>query len=396
MTPPRSAGTLPDREELVARARALVPMLAARADDTERHRAILPDVHAALEAAGLYRALAPPYLGGFDLGIAAHLEIAAELARGCGSTAWVQCLVGYQNYLVGWYPKEAQDDVRADATPLYAALVMGPPATAERVVGGVRLTGRWPYVSGVDIATWLMLSARAPEESSRVLTCLIPKRDIAILDDWHVMGLRGTGSKSVPLDGLFVPDHKVLSFRATEDRGTPGAAVNKGALYRGIPTGILFAMVVATPALGLAECAIDAYRERLRSRSNPRMPSSQTEWPSSQARLGRARTRLDAARRAFFDTVDGFAARIERGQPMMPAQRVRDRMATVETVRVCTEIVYDLFTDAGTGVAMDGDVLQRAFRDIHVLRSHFMLTPDLTAENAGRVELGLPPKPPFL
>ena len=383
------------RDELLARARALVPYLAEKADETERNRTMLPDVHERLTEAGLFRIMQTPLHGGYGLDLTAQLAVAAELARGCGSTAWIQSLIGNQNSHVSWYTPQAQEEVRATQAPLFAGLVMGPPEIAERVDGGVKLNGRWPYVSGADQATWLMLSARDPDDHARVLTCLLPRADGQIDDDWFAMGLRGTGSKSVLLNNLFVPDHRVLCFREAEQNGAPGSAVNPGSLYIGAPNSIVFSMVVAAPAIGLAACAIDAYKDRLKSRWSARMPSAQTEWPASQARLGRAKARWVVARDSLLCNADALTAQIERGEIVTVEQRVFYRMAVVEVVSQCTDIVYDLFCDAGTGVTLDGSVLQRAFRDIHTLRSHFMIMPDIAAENAGRVQLDMDPKPPY-
>jgi 3-hydroxy-9,10-secoandrosta-1,3,5(10)-triene-9,17-dione monooxygenase len=383
------------RDELLERARALVPFLAEKADETERSRTMLPEVQERLTEAGLFRIMQTPHLGGYGLDLTTHLAVAGELARGCGSTAWIQSLIGSQNSHIGWYPPETQEEVRATEAPLFVGLVMGPPEIAERVDGGVRLNGRWPYVSGADQATWLMLSARDPDDHARVLTCLLPQADGRIEDDWFAMGLRGTGSKSVFLDNLFVPDHRVLCFRETEQHGAPGAAVNPGSLYIGAPNSVIFAMVVAAPAIGLAACAIDAYKDRLKSRWSARMPSAQTEWPASQARLGRAKARWIVARESLLRNADALTTQIVQGEKVTVAHRTFYRMAVVEVVSQCTDIVYDLFCDAGTGAALDGSVLQRAFRDIHTLRSHFMIMPDIAAENTGRVELDMDPKPPY-
>lgn len=273
------------RAEFAERADALVPFLTERANETEDNRNLLPDVYERLSEAGLFSIMAAPRLGGAGLDIAAHLEAASILARGCGSSAWVQCLIGYQNYLVGLYPRAAQDEVMASGAALFTGLVMGPTTTAERVAGGVVLSGSWPYVSGIDQAQWLMLSALDPDalpDKRRVLTCLLPAAHVAVEDDWFMLGLRGTGSKTVTLENEFVPDHRVMCFREAEENGSPGAEVNDGPLYRGLPNSTLFAMVVAGPAVGLAECAIEAYRDRLASRTNARMPSAQTEWPASR------------------------------------------------------------------------------------------------------------------
>ena len=158
----------------------------------------------------------------------------------------------------------------------------------------------------------------------------------------------------------------------------------------------MFAFVVAAPAVGLAACAIEAYRDRLKSRTNARMPSAQSEWASSQQRLGRAKAQCDIAKATVLDNANELMTKLERGERISAEDRIRYRMAMVEIVRMCSELVYELFCDAGTGVMMEGSELQRAFRDIHVLRSHFVILPEFAAENAGRAQLDLPPTGPFV
>jgi 3-hydroxy-9,10-secoandrosta-1,3,5(10)-triene-9,17-dione monooxygenase len=391
--------TTPARDALVVRAEALAPFLAGRAAETEAARTMLPDVRAALDEAGLLDILLGRHLGGMGLDIPTHLRVAAALGRGCGSTAWVQALVGYQNYLIGFYGERAQDEVRATGKKVFCSLVLGPPVVAEAADGGIVMDGRWPYVSGVDHASWLLLSARAPDAlggGKRVLTGLIPATDLArIEDDWHTMGMRGTGSKSAILERLFVPDHRVLCVREAEAAGAPGQALDDRPYFQGMPNSNLFAFVVAAPALGLAEAAFDAFMERIGGRTNARMPGSQTEWASTQAHLGRARARIDGAYAAFFAAVDRFDAQARAGRAMDAEDRGLYRMAAVQAVADCTEVVLTLFMDSGTGVVIEGHPMQRILRDALVLRSHFMLSADLAAENAGRVVLGLSPRPPF-
>ena len=383
-------------EEVVGRATDLIPFLRQKAAETEQNRSMLPEVYDRLNKAGLFEIHLAPGLGGLGMSLPTHLESVMETARGCGSTAWLQSLIGNQNYLVGWYPPAAQDEVRAAGGSLFTCLVMGATITADRAEGGVRLTGSWPYVSGVDQANWLMLSAHDPDVPKRNLTCLVPKSSVSVTDDWYCLGMKGTGSKTVSLDGEFVPDHRVLCFREAEQNGIPGSAVNDGLLYQTSPNSTVFSFVVAAPAVGLAAAAIEAYRERLQSRTNARMPSAQSEWASSQERLGRAQTQCDIAKAAVLEGANALMGQLERGQRISVEDRVRYRMKMVEVVRLCSELVYELFCDAGTGVMMEGNELQRAFRDIHVLRSHFVILPEFASVNAGRVQLGLDPTGPFV
>jgi len=332
-------------EEVVARAAALVPFLREKAAETEQNRSMLPEVHERLNEAGLLGIMLAPGLGGLGMSLPTHLEAVMETARGCGSTAWLHSLIGNQNYLV---------------------------------------------------ANWLMLSAHDPDDPKRNLTCLIPRASVSVKDDWQCLGMKGTGSKTVSLEGEFVPDHRVLCFREAEQNGIPGSAINDGLLYKTSPNSTVFAFVVAAPAVGLAECAIEAYRDRLKSRTNARMPSAQSEWASSQLRLGRARAQCDIAKATVLDSANELMSKLEQGERISAEDRVRYRMAMVEIVRICSELVYELFCDAGTGVMMEGSELQRAFRDLHVLRSHFVILPEFASVNAGRMQLDLNPTGPFV
>jgi len=383
-------------EDVVARAASMVPFLREKAFETEQKRKMLPEVYDRLSKAGLFKIMLAPRLGGLGMTLPTHVEAVMETARGCGSTAWLHSLIGNQNYLVGWYNPLAQDEVKATDEELFTCLVMGATITADRADGGVRLTGSWPYVSGVDNANWLMLSAHDPDDSKRNLTCLVPKESVSVKDDWFCLGMKGTGSKTVSLDDEFVPEHRILCFREAERNGIPGSVVNEGLLYRTSPNSTVFAFVVAAPSVGLAECAIEAYRERLKNRTNARMPSAQSEWASSQQLLGRARVKCDIARATVLDGAKDLMNKLEDGERISVEDRVRYRMAMVEVVRLCGELVYELFCDAGTGVMMEGSELQRAFRDLHVLRSHFVIVPEFAAENAGRLQLGLNPAGPFV
>jgi len=379
----------------VERASLLAPFLMENASETEAMHKLPNKVFQELSEAGFFKLMLPPGLGGIGPDLRNHLEVVTKLGVGCGSAAWIVALMGYQNYLLGWYPPDVQREIRKKSDLIYTGLVMGPPVFAKRVKGGYSLNGRWPYVSGAHYANWFLLSARDPEHESRVLTCLVPATNTNINDDWHALGLRGSGSVSVDCRGVFVPEDRILCFREAEKNGVPGAAVNDSFLFQGIPTSTMFALVVAAPSLGMAESSITLFSERIRTRKNARMPSLQTDWPSSQARLGRARTFLKRARLAYFDAVDAFTETASKGKNFSLDLKASLRMDAVETVRTCTEIVYTLFCDAGTGATLEGSHLQRIFRDIHTLRSHFMIMPDVASENFGRISLGLEPNPPY-
>ena len=395
-------GNIPTAAELVARARDIAPVLAERAAATEDNRSMLPENLELLRDAGFFRIMQARRYGGYELGLAAMAEVTAEIARGSASDAWILGLCGNQNRFIGCYPAEAQEEVyAASGDHPITCLVTGPTTTAEPVDGGYRLTGKWPYVSGVDQCNWLLLSAfdgGAETDGARnSLTFLVPRDAVAeVIDDWHVMGLRGTGSKTVVLKDAFVPSHRALNVWNYDIDPPPGAAVNPGPMFQGVPRIVIFSTMVATPALGIAAAAVDAYRDRLETRASALMSGRQSETAPSQISLGHAIEKSAMARDILLGAARDFDARAEAGEKFSAEDRIGHRLRMAEVLALCTEIVTGVFMDAGTGAMFDRNPLQRLFRDMYAIRSHVAIDPNNAAENRGRLSLGIDPKPPFV
>jgi len=393
---------MPTVADLVARARAIVPTLSARAAATEANRSMLPETLEDLTRAGMFRIMQARRYGGYEMGLPAMAEVTAEIARGSASDAWIVGLCGNQNRFVGCYPKEAQEEVFArSGDHLITCLVTGPTSTAERVAGGFRLSGKWPYVSGVDQCNWLLLSAfdggADAGGASASLTFLVPREDVAeVIDDWHVMGLRGTGSKTVMLEDVFVPEYRAMNVWNYDVDPPPGAAVNPGAMFQGVPRIMIFTTMLTAPALGIAQSAVEAYRERLETRGSALMSGKQSENAPSQIALGRASEQAAMARDILMGAAHDFQRRAEAGDTFTAEDRIGHRLRMAEVMRMCTQVVTDVFMDAGTGAMFDGNPLQRMFRDMYAIRSHVVIDPNNAAENCGRLLLGIDPKPPFV
>lgn len=392
---------VPTHAELVERARALAPVLAARADATERNRSMLPETLRDIREAGFLRILQARDYGGYERGVPALVEVTMELGRGSASDAWIVGLCGNQNRFVGCYPKEAQDEVhRRSGENLVTCLVTGPTTTAVKADGGYRLTGRWPYVSGVDQCNWLLLSAFDPDAAEAgargSLTFLVSRDELAdVLDDWHVLGLRGTGSKTVVLEDLFVPAHRALNFWNYDAAPPPGAAVNPGPLFQGVPRTAIFCLVVAAPAVGLALAAADAMRDRLKARKSPLMQGSAAENQPMQIALGSAVDRARAMKDLLLGAARDYQAKAEAGEPFDAEDRLHYRLRAAEILKSSAQIVLDVFQASGTGATFDSSPLQRYVRDALTIRSHVVLDHNSSAENMGRLALGIDPKPPF-
>ncbi|MGH6989753.1 MAG: acyl-CoA dehydrogenase family protein, partial [Stellaceae bacterium] len=189
------------RDDIVERARALVPTLRERAIETEKLRRLPERTLRDFREAGLMGLLKPAKFGGPEVRIDDAMEVTFELARGDGSAAWVWVILACHDTLAAFFPEEAQREFWADPEALMASS-FAPSGKAELADGGYRLSGKWSYCSGVDCAQWLMLGAVAGMRSidppiPDLIFTLVPRAEMTVIDDWHVMGLRGTGSKSV-------------------------------------------------------------------------------------------------------------------------------------------------------------------------------------------------------
>src|SRR6202163_3462948 len=210
-----AAGGPPDYAELLARAEALVPVLRERAGRTEELRRLPDETLDALHRSGLFRILQPRRVGASELPFRSIVELVAVIGRGCGSTAWVLANLAAHHWLLGMWPPEAQDEVWGQSPDnLIGSALIFPRGRAQKVEGGYRLSGRWPFSSGVDPAAWNLIGGIVNDEESgesgpRIF--LLPASDYTVIDTWHVIGLAGTGSKDVAVEDVFVPAYRSLS-----------------------------------------------------------------------------------------------------------------------------------------------------------------------------------------
>src|SRR6516225_2189630 len=183
-------GEPPRFEELLARAEALVPVLRERAPRAEQLRRLPDETIADLHASGLFRMLQPARVGGSELPYRALFELTAVIGQGCGSTAW----------LLGMWHPEAQEEIWGQSPDsLISSALAFARGRARREAGGYRLSGRWPFSSGIDPSTWNIFGAIVSDEEtgqSEPRMFLVPASDYTIIDTWQVIGLAGTGSNA--------------------------------------------------------------------------------------------------------------------------------------------------------------------------------------------------------
>ena len=387
-------GAAPDFDELRAAAEALVPVLRERAPHAEELRRLPDETIADLHRTGLFRILQPGRVGGSELPFRSIVELVAVIARGCGSTAWVLANLAAHHWLLGMWPQEAQDEIWGESPDnLIGSALIFPRGRAKRVEGGYRLTGRWPYSSGIDAAAWNLFGAIVHDEEAGISEpriFLSPASDYTIIDTWHVMGLAGTGSKDVVAQDAFVPEYRSVAVEQITGGPNQGSRVNQSVLYQ-LPAVSLFAFCIAGVSLGIAQGAIEYFSETTRTRLSNYTGRNLADFNTLQVHLAEAAAITDAAHAVMLRDCDEAERIVADGGVPSLEQRARYRRDGAYAATLCTRAVDVLFTASGGGAIYARNPLQRAFRDVHAANAHYTLNWDINGAMYGRVALGLSP-----
>ena len=395
----RSGAQLLTSDEALARARALVPRLKERARLADELRRCPDESIRELHAAGLMRVLQPRRVGGSELPWVVLIDVGSELARGCASTAWNWANYAVHHWMLGFWPPACQDEIwGTDPAALIASSMVFPAGRAERVAGGFRLHGRWPFSSGVDTAGWNMLGGIVTDGSqpTEYRMFLLPRDNYTIIDNWRVLGLRGTGSKDVAAENVFIPEHRTVSVEATKGGANhPGAAANPAALFR-IPIFATFPYMLTGIALGIAQGAYEDFVDGLRGRVARYSGKGLADMTAVQLRVAEAAACIDTARRVMRDYCIAAQSLAERGDVPDLLTKATWRRDGAFSAGLCERAVDVLFKAGGGGALFDEHPLQRAFRDVHAATAHISMIWEPQATTFGRVALGLPCDNPTL
>jgi 3-hydroxy-9,10-secoandrosta-1,3,5(10)-triene-9,17-dione monooxygenase len=378
-------------DEAMRRARELVPVLRERAAAAEPGRQMQAETLNDLHRAGLFRFHQPKRWGGMELPFVAIFDIPTEIGRGCASTAWNVANLAIHHWLLALYDERAQDEVWGkDPDVLIASGIAYPQGRGRRVDGGFVVSGFWNFSSGVDASDWNMLAVIV-RDGDRVVDhrmCLVPRSDYEIVDDWQVLGMRSTGSKSVRATEIFVPEHRALCmYLARGGSEFPGASVNANPLYRVAVTGIS-SHPLAAAGMGNAQAALEMTISAITERSTNYTGMRMRDFQAVQLRVARAGAMIDAARLAFrADCLEAQRIAEAGGVPAIE-EKLRYRRNVAWAMEQCTGAVDSLHALAGANGIYDRYPIQRLFRDQHALAAHIGFSFDAQGAPWGLVALG--------
>ncbi len=384
---------VPTREQLVRRASELVPVLRKNAVWAEENRRIHEESIEALADAGVFKLRTPVRYGGYEVDTRTLVDVAAELGRGDGSTAWVASVFWIPTWMASLFPDHVQDEVFS--TPdVRICGTLSPTAMAAPAEGGVVVNGKWGFISGALHSQWQVVVAVlvGGEGEPHPVMALVPLSDLQVADDWHTSGLKGTGSVSTIAQDVFVPADRVLHIGAVLQGQGGASRANAGRpIYNAPLLPVASASSVGT-VLGLARGARDAFFERLPERKITYTGyTSQSEAPITHLQVADATMKIDEAEfhahrlSGLVDTkgVEGAAWTLE--------ERARARADMGAVCRLAKEAV-DIFNTASGGSSIYSHMpIQRIARDIQAVNLHALMHPNTNAELYGRVLCGLEP-----
>jgi 3-hydroxy-9,10-secoandrosta-1,3,5(10)-triene-9,17-dione monooxygenase len=384
---------MPDAAEaLLEQASALVPSLAAREAAATAARDIPHETIDDFHRTGILRVLQPRRFGGYQESFGVFSRIVETLAEGCASSAWVYAVLGEHQWIIGCMSEQAQIDVWGDDPRAVASSSLAPRETAQRTTGGWRLSGRFPFSSGSRHAQWAIIGARCPDAADNVATryLLVPMREIEIIDDWHVLGLRATGSRTLSLHDVFVPTHRAVALRDLYDGTTPGARVHPDYDLLRAPRGFLVAFSLTPVGFALGRRALALTAEGLRARLSRGMQKV-ADSEVVQLQLGEAAAAIEVAILALHARRDEAMAIMRSGQKITTADILRNRRDITYALHALRRGVDRLVEINGARTVYDNDRLQMLVRDIHAITTHYTVSRQAAMVPYGRLLLGLAP-----
>lgn len=372
---------------------SLCQELRNRRAETNANRMMLPEIREIVRESGVQRILQPVGHGGAGGPLRNIVEAMTRIGAACGSSGWIITQYVLHNYMVSQWPAEGREAVWGkDPKALVAGILVPSMGSYEVTEGGYAVTGRWPWVTGVDTCDWCMVTAYEKDKPGPKTHrhFLLERNQVKILDTWHAIGLRGSGTNDVELNNRFVPNH--LSLTMTELRGgeSPGGQWRDNPLYL-LPSYSIFGLGITSGAVGIAAEIVAEYNAIVSRKTSVMSEKSVADFSSQQIKFAEAKCGADSAVEILRFAADEFLAiASEEGRAPTDLERARCRaLATFagNTAMDAARTVWDL---SGALSVLNSSVLGALYTDLIVANQHFTQNKDPNFKSYGRTLYGLP------
>jgi alkylation response protein AidB-like acyl-CoA dehydrogenase len=370
----------------------LLPSIRKRREEIEKARRMPRDLVEQLSRTGVFAQGVPRAVGGAEASPLDLMRSTESVATADGSAGWCTMIGSSGNLTAGYMPEAGAKEVFADPTAPTAGIA-APSGAATRVDGGVRVSGRWSFASGITHCDWVFAGCLVMENGKprmtphgpEILHVWLPVANVAVHDTWYVSGLCGTGSNDFSATDVFIPEQRTFRLIDPTDH-------RKEPLYQMPPVG-MFVFQVVCVSLGIARAALDELTEIAQTKMPTLYMQVLADKPVVQVDLARAEAELGAARAYLFEAVEEIWDAVRSGRTPTPRQIAQGRIAATHSAETAARVTRTASRLAGGSAIYNASPMQRHARDAEAVTHHFTVAP-YSWEEAGRVLLGRQPTTP--
>jgi alkylation response protein AidB-like acyl-CoA dehydrogenase len=373
----------------------ILPAIAANAAQAEKDRMVPAENIAMLKGIGLHRAFQPKAFGGLEISLPEFCDCIAVLAGACASTAWAMSLLCTHSHQLAMFSKQLQKEIWDENPDATASSSIAPFGKVEEVEGGVLFSGQMGWSSGSDHAEWAIVGCRRPNAEGAQDYCfaVLPRSDYQILDDWHAVGMKGSGTKTLSINNVFVPEHRIQKAKDMMEGKSAGFGLYPDSKIFYSPYRPYFASGFSTVSLGIAERMLEAFKDKTRNRVRAYTGVNVGVATPALMRLAESTHQIAAARAFLEKTWQEHAVHGERHEYPSRETLAFWRTNQAYAVKMCVQAVDRLFEAAGGTAWMESNELQRLWRDSHMTAAHAYTDYDVCTQILGRELMGLEPDP---
>jgi alkylation response protein AidB-like acyl-CoA dehydrogenase len=379
-------------------ARGLAPLIRAAANEIDRERRLTPAIVDAMKRAGIFGMTMPKEWDGPELDPMMQIRVIEALSEADGSVGWCAMINSDGGYFTAFLNDKVGRAMYPDLqAPTGGSLIFS--GKAERVAGGYRVKGRWPFVSGCQHCAWIAGTCVVYENGKEKTiaadgiaerrVCFVPASECRVIDTWYTTGLRGSGSHDVAIEDVFVPDERSVEF--------PFKPIRKGPLYA-FP--LMFAYNLPGITLGIARGAINAFAEIAEKKATTvsmaiGRPVMLRDEAYAQRAISRAEALVGSARAYIFECINDIWRTLLRAERISLRQRARYRIAIAHAHSACLESVEGLYKALGGSSVYASAPFDRSLRDLLTINQHTMNSLKIQ-ETTGKILLGFDVRDPLI
>lgn len=388
------------RNDLKERAHSLIPQLREKNLFIDQQSTLPVEIISLLQENGLMKVLRPELFGGHQTDMRTYLDVVTGVSRGNGSAGWFVSLSNIRDYMISYaFGQQCLDEIFGPGEEVILAGNFKPiKCDVVKVEGGYQINeAQWPFVSGSPFANWYYFGFPVDDGNGgmEMAIMVLPRKEVTVLDDWDVMGLRGSGSNSVHVKNVFLPDHRISLDRLATQGHYMIEPLKDIPLYQ-TPFVPSLTLSIVAAALGITQGAMDLHMERVKHAGiGNTFYNKMSEAAITHLQVAEAQLKIDSAELHLYRAVDMLDDYSKRGKKLTQAESIKIKADFGYANQLCKEAMDLMTAGAGSVFTYNSNEFQVFYRDFLTMHLHGFITPSSLIETYGRTICGLEPNTYF-